>query len=59
MSQAEIEASSCHGKEKLTGERARQIAKQMGNRRKSKSKANVTAYRCHICRAYHVGGRKF
>lgn len=44
----------CQGKEKLTPQRAREIAGRMRQRNKA---SRVSAYRCASCNCWHVGSR--
>jgi hypothetical protein len=46
-----VVAAGCTGKDPLSPERARQIAKRMTR----KHGANVNAYRCRACGQWHVG----
>ncbi len=47
--------AGCQGKEKLTPERAKQLARTM-NKRKKRDIA-VVAYRCRECKHWHIGGK--
>ena len=42
--------SQCEGKEALTPDRARQLVRDMAKR-----KSYVQAYRCAVCKNWHVG----
>ena len=46
----ELKASMCDGKEAFHEKMARKVAENMRKR-----KANVTAYRCTVCKEWHIG----
>lgn len=48
--------AQCTGKERLTAERAKKLARTMNKRRKRD--VAITAYRCAQCNHWHVGGNK-
>lgn len=46
--------AECEGKEKLKASRAKSVAKAMNKR--GKRDVAIVAYRCTVCRFWHVGG---